>query len=196
MKNCNNAILGAFCVFFLLSAVILIGCRKNNSGEIPDQTDRVQLLSKLIHYNDQIDLKASDVISTPSFVQRKVELILRNTNTVYKTFFIEVLSATGKDIKQSIQDNSFSGSLVIKDENSILERWSTVLSPAVQSNSVQTNVAAELPMGCNVTNIHNCVARKIDDMNWVSYSFCLASAPACYAELWASCTWDACHVQN
>jgi hypothetical protein len=46
---------------------------------------------------------------------------------------------------------------------------------------------------CTVSTVHDCVAWEIDDMNWIEYGACLVGAPACYATLWASCTWEVCH---
>jgi hypothetical protein len=61
-------------------------------------------------------------------------------------------------------------------------------------------IASRLPgpiynpnLACNAITIHDCVSYEIEDMNWIEYGACLVSAPACYATLWASCTWEVCH---
>ena len=45
---------------------------------------------------------------------------------------------------------------------------------------------------CNFSGNLHCVEDRIVAMNVVDYSFCLASAPYCYAQLWSSCIYDNC----
>ena len=45
---------------------------------------------------------------------------------------------------------------------------------------------------CSVESVHDCVSYKIEDMNLVEYGLCLASAPSCYAGVWAVCAYDVC----
>lgn len=73
-----------------------------------------------------------------------------------------------------------------KVKNGIFQK-SELIAFRVPGPTYNPNVA------CTVGTVHDCVSWKIEDMNWIEYGACLVSAPACYATLWASCTWEVCH---
>lgn len=150
---------------------------------------------------------ATPVSSTSNELVRKIEIVGTGTTDIWYTFIIRVKNSDAKsDISSSLQSKSFTGEFSIEYEGNTIVYGKSLngKTQALQRIDVSDNKAmnlssrrnANLWFGCTVRTVHNCVAGRIDAMNWVSYAFCLVSAPACYAELWASCTWDVCFAQH
>ncbi|MGI8950294.1 MAG: hypothetical protein ACR2FN_01785 [Chitinophagaceae bacterium] len=78
-------------------------------------------------------------------------------------------------------ENTFNGDLSIlkNDGITIAENWTGTKQSFAHSSSVETDFAAN-PNNCNLSVIHGCVASTINNMGWVSYGLCCATAYACY----------------
>lgn len=181
-----------------LSFLLLVfSCQKNSSKvEIPQNEPL------LIKSSEMISIRASDVISTINSFKRKIEIINNIDKNVLQTFEISVISTNIQgDIYEALKNKTFSGTMEISSGSTKIiskEFKQGKLIPKISkindSNiTYLANPDEELAPECSATTVHDCVASRINAMNWIDYGLCLASAPACYGGLWASCTWDVCY---
>lgn len=188
--------------FFLIiiATIVLFSCQKENNNSIQKEFPQNQPIT--LKSSNLVNIRASDVISKFSFFKRKIEIIDRINNSVFKTFLLTVVSEDNtKSIYESIKAKTLTGQLTIESEGKILLKYKsingkdvTLPEEQVKSNSTANIKSYSVP--CTVSTVHDCVAYKIADMNWIEYSLCLLGAPECYAGLWASCTWDVCVKQK
>lgn len=97
-----------------------------------------------------------------------------------------------KDLPTKI--NSFNGTFIIEVEGQILHK-SIIKDGIVKESEIkkfEISEFARISYPCTVDGITSCADDQINDMNWIEYGFCLASAPACLAELYLSCGWENC----
>jgi hypothetical protein len=176
-----------------MTFTIVIGCNKSSDLQEALPKPNAPLT---ISNSDQIDIKASDVYTTNDSLQRKIEIISKSDNTVQDVFYITLKSNNfNTSIFTQLKEKTFTGTLSIANNNEIIfskggdqkvdEKISGQDVVKIKSNTVPS---------CNVTVVHNCVANKIDQMSIFEYGMCLATAPECYAGLWASCGWTNCIV--
>jgi len=58
--------------------------------------------------------------------------------------------------------------------------------------SSQKSLTYDGDYSCTFDGITSCADDDINAMNWIEYGFCLAGAPLCLAELYASCIYENC----
>jgi hypothetical protein len=161
--------------------------------------------------DDGTQIVAKDVYSMQGDLKRTVQLFNPKTNQLIGEASIRLQAAPGVDnMYELIEQNpeKFSGTLTIECEGKIV--YQKQISNGVASTtdaSTTGRAAGELGGGpgpvynpnlrCTLGNIHDCVAYRIDDMNWWQFGLCLIRAPACYAQQWAYCTVSVCinHMQ-
>ena len=176
-------------LLFLISA-----CKKQSHSEqvefIPENAPLT------IQGQDGISVTASDVYSKKSSFRR--EIIVNNANTESQVLkaYVTFISDNSENIYSQLKSkrNEVSGTFTIETEGQVIYKKRIINGIEQKGEKVALNLASKaLPVvPCTVTTVHDCVSWKIDDMNWIDYTLCLASAPGCYAGLWASCTWDVC----
>lgn len=150
---------------------------------------------------DGISVTTSDIESTISSFKRGIEV---TSATDKKIKFKFVLSFASDNVSEDVYDqlknnpSAVTGTFSISTEGQ--EIYTMRIEKGVAQKSVRKVLSAQLvppvhdaSVGCGVGTVHDCVSYKIESMNWVDYGLCLASAPACYGGLWASCTWDVCN---
>ena len=180
---------------------LLIACSRSEKEVIdPDFVIARNAVTK-VDGKDGVTITASDVFSRRSSFRREIEIQTKeagNLGKVYLTF----TSADADNIYEKMRNspNTVNGELTIETGGQVILRKKVVNGAWARTDvvayKVDTNGSEEKRVNlaaCSVTTVHDCVAWEIDDMNWVEYGFCLAGAPACYAGLWASCTWEVCH---
>ena len=127
-----------------------------------------------------------------------MELINNITSKVSKTF---ILTATTNDVNtnifKSLKNKTFSGNFTVQIGDRIILEGTTQNGLAGVLKRITPQVSSGISsktetVDCSLTTVHNCVASKIDAMNWIEYVACLATAPECYGVLWAACYWDVC----
>lgn len=108
------------------------------------------------------------------------------------TFYHKLISDDNKPIREAIDANSsFNGIYTIEFDGEILRR-SIIKNGIVVSTEKfnDTDLAQKYP--CTASGIVTCADDKFNNMNVISYMFCVAGAPACLAEAYASCMYDNC----
>lgn len=182
----NKGVYSGFLIISIITFFIIIGCNKSIAPEEPVPKSNAPFI---IHNADFIDIKATDVYTAHDSLQRKIEIIDRRTNAVYDTFYITMKSNDNTaNLYTQLKNKSFTGSLTIISNNEILlskEVYNGVIEKASSTLGIKTK--SNLVPTCKITVIHNCVVQKIDNMSIFEYGLCLATAPACYAQLWATC---------
>ena len=184
----------------------LLSCGKsdltsNKPKSILSEVEDVNNLStngssiSMISSDDSTSLKFTAVISTNSSYIRKVDIKFVSDGQSAGTF-TQKLVATNLDLPLSKQLSSkiFTGSFTIENSDGIVvEKWDYVngvqtnrysYTPPVTSSFITPPGGGPKANECNFTTIHNCVARKIDEMGFFEYCSCLASAPGCYGVMW------------
>lgn len=165
---------------------ILFGCNKSfiNEEPIPNKNTALTL-----HISDIMDVRATDVYTKPYALKRRIEIIDRRNNLIHDTFFILLISKENNcNIYTQLKNKVFSGTLSIISDDEILyikqyNKGATVIAELDQMNRRKVDIVPT----CKITVIHNCVAQKINNMSIFEYGMCLATAPACYAQLWGAC---------
>jgi hypothetical protein len=188
-----------FLLMSTLFAVILIaGCKKSIVTDT--ETEFPQNKPLIINSSEYVDVRASDLTSEFSSFKRKIEIIDKKNNSTFQTFILTVTNEkTDESVYKSLKSSNFTGSLTVESEGRILLKFKSVngknlveSKENLNSGTILNYETKKLTVPCTVTTVHDCVSFKIVDMNWIDYGLCLASAPACYAGLWASCSWDVC----
>lgn len=184
----------AFSVLFM--TILIIGCSKSN--ETANENEFIPLnKSVTIEGKNGITVTASDVYSKKSSFRRQIIINDPKSDVKLPAFFITFVSDNSTNIYDQFANNksSINGEFAIEVDGQVILKKRIENGVGAKSKLFAFNPIgrAEMAAPCNVTTVHDCVAWEIEDMNWVEYGFCLAGAPACYAGLWASCTWEVCH---
>ena len=186
MRISVNKIIGLDLSIISIIIFLIIGCGKSIEFEEPIPANNTPYI---IHNSEFIDIKATDVYTTSDSLQRKIQIIDRKTSVVYDTFIITLTSIDYRDnLYTQLKNKTFRGSLTIESNGDIL--LSKVVNKGVFESfhsKENSKIKSNLIPTCKLTVIHNCVVQKIDNMSIFEYGLCLAAAPACYAQLWASC---------
>jgi hypothetical protein len=191
--------------FFILLIAFTLLIIQSCSKQTNDASDEIPKNEKLtITGKGGILVTAEDVYSTATEFKRMITITDPNTGTTFPAIYLTFTSAKkNKNIyKQLREDKSnVDGILTVEVGGSKILTQSVVKGKDMTMKRSVINTLAvadgdpvkDPKVPCTITTVHDCVSYKIEDMNVVEYAFCLAGAPACYAELWASCTWDVCH---
>jgi hypothetical protein len=187
-------------IFFLsvtIASFIVFACNKekSNSNEFIPKNETVTIQGK-----NGITVTASDVYSMKSSFRREIQIVEPKTNTKFPKIFMNFQSDNTGNIYEQLKNRreSVNGTFTIETEGQVIFEKKIVNGIGQKGHNIKLktifpNGSSRENVACTVTTVHDCVAWEIDDMNWIEYGFCLAGAPACYASLWASCTWEVCH---
>lgn len=202
-------------VFAVAGAVVFFSCQKNSDAPLPDDTPIREVTIETSTPGIIIDAK--NVYSSKDSLVRRINIVDSVTNDIIDSYIINLVNAraNSSDVKTALINKSFKGTAsIILDGVTILShdynsdktvRLSTedaitsvvgkrLLKAKMLMSIGQVSVTQQkVEVPCSVSTVHDCVSYKIEDMNWIDYGACLATAPACYAQLWASCGWDVCH---
>jgi hypothetical protein len=199
MKNYNILkSLGLSITLFISITILTLGCKKNSSEELIQKNEPLILKS-----SNLISIISSDVISEKNYFIRKIDLLDNVNNEIKKTFEITVrCENNNENVYTSLKKRTFTGIISISSgKNNVIikkiKNGQVISNKSDYLNNENTfmlnsdeEIAADID--CTIKTVHDCVASKIEAMNWVEYALCLSSAPGCYAGIWASCTWDIC----
>ena len=183
---------------FLCSTLIFytVSCEKsskiaNDDFLIPKNSDVT------ITKPNGLSVHVSDVFSKRTEFRRKITITPSNTSGNLSDIYVTFISSDGDNIYDKMKTNptGVNGRLIIETEGQIILTKQVVNGKWGSTKLEKRNAAISrvVSVACTVKTIHDCVAWEIEDMNWIEYGACLVSAPACYATLWASCTWEVCH---
>jgi hypothetical protein len=145
-----------------------------------------------------VKVTVSDIFSRVSSFKRKVNVNPGISKGKIEPIYISFISNSSENIYSQMKShpNSVNGVLIL-ETGGLLVLKKHIVNGAWGKTEI---IASRLPgpiynpnLACNAITIHDCVSYEIEDMNWIEYGACLVSAPACYATLWASCTWEVCH---
>ena len=188
--------------FFILSFGILLfnftACKKSADENTKD--DHIPKNAAVtISGKNGITITATDVYSKKSSFKREILINNEAIGTSFPLIHMTFVSDDNDNIYEKIRNtpNLVNGVFTIEINEEIVLRKKIINGKGLKSELVKAKQGAVTDMNqavpCTVTTVHDCVAWEIDDMNWIEYAACLISAPACYAELWASCTCEVCH---
>ncbi len=193
----------------LMLSCTLICCQKTSTYEnSPDENEESLILQSA---NPRILIKASSLHKSKDSIVRQIELLDSRDSSLLYAYNIKAENSSQKDINisRAITEKKFRGKVSISMAGVELLSHDYKLGTTLKANKQKAaqeisakqisqsrigrfkmNPQPDFP--CTIDTVHDCVSFKIDDMNWVDYAICVASAPACYGQLWASCTYDVC----
>ncbi len=185
----------------IVLSIFFYAC-KNESDLYPIPKNQPLILNS----SKNVDIRASDVSSSLNSIIRKIEIIDKRNNSVFDTFIISLSCDDPKDnIYEKLKLRTLSGTLKIENNNIILGKSHAInglvsedqkLSNYFYSSENGNPMYKIAQLSCTASNVLNCVENRINSMNLMDYGICLATAPACYAALWAGCTYEICIGKN
>jgi hypothetical protein len=197
MKQSFNKGLFVGILSILIMSFAIISCIKQSPGISIKNNDAM-----ILHSSKYVDIKASDIVTTPNYFKRKIEIIDRIKNITHYTFIITVQSTKNtNDIYSELKENTFQGFISIESDNIELLKYDYTKPGAINANQFAITKqpivkAAAVPNTCKLSLVHGCVDQKIRKMNVFAYALCLYAGPECYAGLWAECSWIFCLTGN
>lgn len=81
-------------------------------------------------------------------------------------------------------------SLTNEIENKVVKKYEVRDGKIISSRNFNQIMNGDYD--CSIEGIVECGDDGINDRNAIEYLFCIASAPLCLAEVYASCTYDNC----
>lgn len=113
------------------------------------------------------------------------------------TIYQDIVSTdAASGVTNQINRKTFSGTMVIRTNGVIAERWTYNKGLLIERYSnpegLTTPQAEFADNPCTLRTIHNCVAQTIDHMGFFEYAACCIGADVCYPALWLDCIFDLC----
>jgi len=182
-------------ILSVLTCGIAMSCNKQESAR-QDNFTPAQNAPLTIQGKNGITITASDVYSLKTSFSRQIIINDPIKNLSFPKVYLNFVSSHSENIYREMKEtpNSVNGEFTIEIAGQVIYRRAIINGKAQKAIRIPLRAATtEMAAPCTVGTVHDCVAWEIDDMNWIEYGACLISAPACYAELWASCTWEVCH---
>lgn len=184
--------LSSICIFSILSC--------NKVSDLKLNTDFVIEKNKPITIlkDDGVSVTAIDIYSKKTSFRREITINGGINKEELAKIYITFTSSDNTNIYQMMISNpkSVNGEFTIETEGQVILKkkikngiWE--MSEILTYKPMPPNYNPKVP--CAVSTIVDCIEWKLNDMNWIEYGGCCISAPACYANLWASCTWEVCH---
>ena len=183
-------------LIILVVALFTISCQKQTTLQPEFQANE----TIKINVNENLELVAYDVLTNNSQIIRRIDFYDSKTKLILQSYTLQLTSTEGS-ILEKVKSKKFTGSFIIYSNGYSVMSTSAVRgvfkdfyrTDTKKNLLIKTDVAeggGDAP--CSLTSVHDCVSFKIDDMNFTEYVLCLASAPACYAGVWAICAEDVC----
>ncbi len=147
----------------------------------------------IAHSDAIIDVRVTKMIQEEKRIVNKIEIINKRKKATVGVYFAELTSK--KNIRQQLENGELNGSAFIRDHKSNVVEEFTLNGGKIERRIIKNGLgtrSAGAEAECSFWTVHECVANEINGMNPIDYGVCLFTAPACYAQLWASCTWDTC----
>ena len=188
MKRINKLLLG-----LLVSMMFFQSCEKGDSTIIHDENNS----SKVAIVSDNLKTVQAKLIDTnPNLYVIEVKITNKKTKETLPTFIHKFIPDNPNEIMKDLprKMNSFNGTFILEVEGQFLLKSIIKNGTVVKSehNKFVAYHLAKEDYSCTISGIQDCAEDTINDMNWVDYSFCLASAPVCLAQTYASCAWESC----
>ena len=179
-------------LFALIGLISLNSCKKEEGQEkvfVPNKTLTIKI-------NENLELIASDVKTDNDEIIRRIDFKDPSTKVLLNSYLLELKCDDGGNILDEISNKKFTGSFIIYSDGYSVMSTSATKGKFANFNRIDTKETFLLKTlshnQCSVVSVHDCVSFKIEDMNIVEYTLCLASAPGCYSGLWATCAYDVC----
>lgn len=175
-----------------LILIISFSCTEDDST----LTNNENNLNKTATVSDNIKIVQANLVDTnPNLYTVEVKITNKKTEETLPIFVHKFIpdntSEIMKDLPKKI--STFNGVFLIEVEGQVLHR-SIIKNGVVTKSEINkfsvSAFAKRYP--CTIDGITSCADDQINDMNWIEYSFCLAGAPACLAQLYLSCSWENC----
>ncbi len=176
----------------------IFGCQKETKSSSDNFIKNAPIS---IAAKNGITIFANDVYSKKSSFKRELSFLAPSSKTPFEKYELTFVSSENVNIYEQLKKDpkSVSGLFTIEINGQVIlkKQFINGVGLKTEKNSYDNLIGGEIGrIACNVKNIHDCVSWEIEDMNWLEYLVCAASAPGCYATLWASCTWEVCHNGN
>jgi hypothetical protein len=195
MKNSFNKGTYGGLITIIILLLIIVSCNKSFDAEESMPAPNLPLT---IHSSDLIDIRGSDVFTTNDSLQRKIEIIDRNNNTVSDIFYITLRSSNfANNIYTQLKNKTFTGTLTIVNEKDVLfvrevKNGVNIVANPVNRLNEKVTMKSNDEKKCSEKVLKACVNSKFEDMNFVEMGLCLYALPECYVSVWAICGWDNC----
>ena len=86
--------------------------------------------------------------------------------------------------------DNFNGIFEIKVGDKVISQTMIKKGKVISFNKISELKISDYD--CSVEGIIECADDTINDMNWIEYGFCAATAPMCLARVYSSCTFENC----
>src|SRR5690625_3325269 len=108
----------------------------------------------------------------------------KHSNKTFPIIYHRLTSNDNKKISESDVE-TLNGTLTIEIENKVVRKYEVKDGPIIALGNQNQIMSGDYD--CSIEGIVECADDEINDKNAVEYLFCLASAPLCLAEVYASC---------
>lgn len=110
--------------------------------------------------------------------------------TIYHKITLDNKNEKFDDLSKDL--SSINGIYTIEVNGQILVS-KIIKNGKIQSTEIKTASSLYARYPCTTRGLILCADNEFNNMNWVEYGFCMAGAPACLAEVYASCAWESCN---
>ena len=155
---------------------------------------------------------ATDRLSTPTTIIRKIQLIDRKDNSIFNEFLIKIeVEDKNDNVYLALKEKNITGTFEIINNGQVVVRSKAIngkegeMEHFFRNSKVKNygggsgkisyadaEAEAEMANDCTWGALHNCVSNMIKDMGWAEYALCAVSAPECYVGLWVICSFKIC----
>ena len=180
MKYLNFLILTS--LFFIMSSCSVDSPEEHLSESWNSETRAVITKNNRIVKSSVIKSKSNERIVGITITNKESDI-------TFPVIYHRLTSSDKKEISNS-DTETFNGSLTIEIENRVVKKYEVKDGKIISSGNFNQIMNGEYD--CSIEGIVECADDEINDKNAIEYLFCLASAPLCLAEVYASCTYDNC----
>ena len=149
------------------------------------------VLSANVVINDSIEIRTMREVVDGITINNTVEIVNVNTNQIEDYYTFTYVGASSDDISETnLKAGLTSGQFQLFHKTELIGE-TTILNGVITKKVFNyLDVSGNRAPPSTWRRIRYCVASTIENMNIIDYSLCLVAAPACYAQIWASCTYD------
>mgnify|MGYP005995619645 CR=1 FL=1 len=175
--------------FVLILQISFVSC-----NDTEDKIVDSNIENEMTKVENETTLVQARVISSDKNI-RITEIIVTNkiTKEILPSIFHKlILTDNNADINEIKDFNNLNAIVTVGFKNKLLFE-TKVLNGKINTKKVSKDynlLLKEYP--CTAAGLVECADDSFNDMNFVQYAFCLASAPACLAREYLSCAWDNC----
>ncbi|MDD7915568.1 hypothetical protein [Polaribacter ponticola] len=163
-------------------SLLILACEKEIN--YPIETNVIE--------NDNSIIKTQRIESDEKTIVINLDLTYKKSQRKLPTIQHKFISSNSNNVIEDLKNNakSVNGIYSIEYNNKIIYEMTIKKGEIISKKShilMQKTVE-----DCSASGIIECFDSTVEDMNWVEYGFCIATAPTCTARITASCIWEEC----